>query len=416
MPHTATDSCFDHEPPMLDVEQAIAELLKHALPLDAREHVDLMDTAGRVLAQDLTSPIDVPGFDNSAMDGYALRACDIETAQRNGLEIVQRIPAGRIGVYLLPGCAARIFTGAPVPEGADTVVMQEHCRVEEDRLFVEHAVNPGANIRPRGNDITAGNTILHTGVLLKAAHIGLAASVGITGAEVYRRLRVAMFSTGDELVEPGNPLGPGQIYNSNRYQLTALLRAQGCTVVDLGTVADTFAATRETLLQAAGQADLVITTGGVSVGEEDHVKAALESVGELTLWRIRMKPGKPLAFGRIGATPFIGLPGNPVSVFVTFLLFARPFLQTLQGRTVIEPHTFPVHAGFAYSARQRREYVRVRLSADPEHGLVAETFPRQGSDVMSSLAWSDGLVKIAENSKVQVGDSVVFLPFAEWAP
>lgn len=416
MSGTASDSCFDQESPMLDVEQAVAELLRHAAAPEASEHVDLMNAAGRILAQDLTSPIDVPGFDNSAMDGYALRSSDLAGARDAGLAIVQRIAAGSVGEYLHAGGAARIFTGAPVPEGADTVVMQEHCRVEEQRLYIEHAVSAGANIRPRGNDIATGSRILQAGTLLKAAHLGLAASVGITGLEVFRRLKVAIFSTGDELVEPGKPLGPGQIYNSNRYQLTALLQAQGCDVIDLGTAVDTFAATRKTLLLAAEQADLVITTGGVSVGEEDHVKTALESVGRLTLWRIRMKPGKPLAFGRIGDTPFIGLPGNPVSVFVTFLLFARPFLQTLQGRTATEPHVFPVRAGFSHQAKQRREYVRVRLNSDPAGGLVAETFPRQGSDVMSSLAWSDGLAEIAEGTAVQDGDSVRFLPFSEWAP
>jgi molybdopterin molybdotransferase len=232
---------------------------------------------------------------------------------------------------------------------------------------------------------------------------------------VSRRLRVSVFSTGDELVEPGKPLAPGQIYNSNRYQLNALLAAQGCEVVDLGTIADDFGTTRDTLLQAAAQADLVMTSGGVSVGEEDHVKAALESVGTLHLWRIRMKPGKPLAFGLVDETPFIGLPGNPVSVFVTFLLFARPFLQAMQGRTGTGPGRFPVRAGFDYRAKQRREYVRVRLHMDP-HGLpVAETYPRQGSDVLSSVAWADGLAEIAEESSIRAGDTVSFLPFAEWA-
>jgi molybdopterin molybdotransferase len=288
--------------------------------------------------------------------------------------------------------------------------------VENDRLFIEQPLDPGTNVRPRGNDIGAGSTVLRAGTRLGAAHLGLAASVGVTGVEVYRRLRVAIFSTGNELVEPGNPLGPGQIYNSNRFQLSVLLRAQGCTVIDLGMAVDTFASTRQMLLTGAEQADLVITTGGVSVGEEDHVRAALESVGELTLWRIRMKPGKPLAFGRVEATPFIGLPGNPVSVFVTFLLFARPFLQAQQGRADTAPHTFTVRAGFEYSAKQRREYVRVRLHEDPEHGPVAETFPRQGSDVLSSVAWADGLVEIAEGTTVRNGDRVRYLPFAEWAP
>ena len=416
MSGSASDPCCDHAAPMLDVDQAVAELLSHARPIGESERVELTDAAGRVLARDLTGAVDVPGFDNSAMDGYALHASDIETARSDGLAIVQRIPAGQVGEPLPEGAAARIFTGAPLPEGADTVAMQEHCRVQDGRLYLERAPAPGANVRPRGNDIAAGSTILRAGTLLKAAQLGLAASVGITGVEVLRRVRVAMFSTGNELVEPGHPLAPGQIYNSNRYQLTALLRAQGCTVVDQGKAVDSFEATRGMLLAGVEQADLVITTGGVSVGEEDYVKAALESVGRLTLWRIRMKPGKPLAFGTIGDTPFIGLPGNPVSVFVTFLLFARPFLQALQGRRSTAPHAFPVRAGFGYSAKSRREYVRVRLREDPAHGPVAEAYPRQGSDVMSSVAWADGLVEIAEDTTIRDGDRVRFLPFAEWAP
>jgi molybdopterin molybdotransferase len=276
-------------------------------------------------------------------------------------------------------------------------------------------VTAGANVRPRGNDIAAGSTVLARGTLLQAAHLGLAASVGIGSVEVLRRLRVAVFATGDELVEPGKPLAPGQIYNSNRYQLNALLTAQGCEVIDLGSIADDFGTTRDTLLQAAAQADLVMTTGGVSVGEEDHVKAALEAVGALQLWRIRMKPGKPLAFGCIGDTPFIGLPGNPVSVFVTFLLFARPYLQAMQGRADSGPRCYPVRADFDYRAKQRREYVRVRLHTEPDGLLVAQIFPRQGSDVLSSVAWADGLAEIREASSVQAGETVSFLPFAEWA-
>jgi molybdopterin molybdotransferase len=412
----AGDPCFNQEAPMLSVEQAVAELLRHARPPRASEPVGLLEAAGRVLARDVTAAADVPGFDNSAMDGYALHGGDIETARTEGLAIAQRIPAGRVGEPLPEGDAARIFTGAPLPEGADTVAMQEHCRVRDGRLYLEQALARGANVRPRGNDIASGSTILRAGTLLGAAHLGLAASVGITAVEAFRQPRVAIFSTGDELVEPGHTLAPGQIYNSNRYQLSALLRAQGCTVVHLGTSPDTFDATRRLLLAGAEQADLVITTGGVSVGEEDHVKTALQSVGRLTLWRIRMKPGKPLAFGHIGETPFIGLPGNPVSVFVTFLLFARPFLHALQGRTAPAPHVYPVRAGFGYTAQQRREYVRVRLREDPAHGPVAEAYPRQGSDVLSSVAWADGLVEIAENTTIRDGDRVRFLPFAEWAP
>jgi len=412
---STTGTCCDVQPGMLSVEHAIEQLLAQAAAISESEQVGLAAAAGRVLASDLASPIDVPGFDNSAMDGYALHSRDFETAKDAGLPVTQRITAGSVGERLQPGCAARIFTGAPLPEGADTVVMQERCRVAGDRVWLETAAAAGSNIRPRGNDIAAGSIVLERGTRLQAAHLGLAASVGIATVEVSRRLRVGVFSTGDELAEPGKPLAPGQIYNSNRYQLNALLAAQGCEVIDLGSIADDFSTTRETLLQAAAQADLVMTTGGVSVGEEDHVKAALEAVGALHLWRIRMKPGKPLAFGRIGATPFIGLPGNPVSVFVTFLLLARPYLRAMQGRTDAGPRCYPVRAGFDYRAKQRREYVRVRLHADHDGIPVAETFPRQGSDVLSSVAWADGLVEIAEDSTVQAGETVSFLPFAEWA-
>jgi len=408
------DCCFSNSADMLSVDEAIVALLQNVQPVTATEPLALMDAGNRVLATDITSTIDVPGFDNSAMDGYAFNSSDMERAQTEGLEITQRIPAGTTGTALQPGSAARIFTGAPVPAGVDTVAMQEICRIENNRMVLEKPVSAGANIRPRGNDIATGDTILERGSVLRAAQLGLAASVGIGSVEVYRTLKVAIFSTGDELVQPGTPLAAGQIYNSNRYQMSALLQAQGCEVIDLGTVPDTFEATRQALLEGQQQADMVMTSGGVSVGEEDHVKAALQSVGELTLWRIRMKPGKPLAFGKIGDTPFIGLPGNPVSAFVTFLLFARPYLQVMQGRTAAEPLSYPVQAGFSYHAKHRREYVRVRLRRDAEI-LIAESFARQGSDVMRSVAWSDGLVEVAEDSSIEPGDTVRFLPFSEWA-
>ena len=409
------DPCCDHQPAILSVDEAVTELLEHARPVRDSEQVDLKKAVGRVLAADLKSPIDVPGFDNSAMDGYALHSRDLVMAQDKGLPIGQRIAAGSVGATLQPESAARIFTGAPVPAGADTVVMQEFCRVENNRVILGQAVTAGANIRPRGNDIAAGNTILYTGTLLQAAHLGLAASVGLFGIEVHRKLKVAIFSTGDELIEPGQLLAPGQIYNSNRYQLAALLQTQGCEMIDMGTIADDYEVTRQTLLTAAKQADLVITSGGVSVGEEDHIKTALESVGELNLWRVKMKPGKPLAFGHIGDVPFIGLPGNPVSMFVTFLLFARPFLQRMQGRTETTSPSCTVRAGFDYRARQRQEYVRVRLRDGPERGLVAEPYPKQGSDVLSSVAWADGLAEIPAAAEIRKGDMVRFLPFPGWA-
>ncbi len=408
------DNCFSSTADMLSVDDAIAALLQYAHAVTAIEQVPLQDANGRVLAAVIRSPIDVPGFDNSAMDGYALHTRDLEIAQTTGLAITQRIPAGSTGTAVEPGCCARIFTGAPVPEGTNAVAIQEVCRIENNRLFLDQGLHEQENIRPRGNDIAAGDTILERGTQLLAAQLGLAASVGVDAVDVHPTLKVAIFSTGDELVEPGTPLAAGQIYNSNRYQLRALLESQGCTVIDLGTVPDSFEATRQALLSGAKQADLVMTSGGVSVGEEDHVKAALESVGELTLWRIRMKPGKPLAFGHIGETPFIGLPGNPVSAFVTFLLFARPYLQAMQGRTGNEPLSYPVRADFNYRAKQRREYVRVRLRHEAD-GLTAESFARQGSDVMRSVAWADGLVEIPESTRIQPGDTVRFLPFAEWA-
>jgi molybdopterin molybdotransferase len=415
MSQVADDPCCESQPTLLSVDEAVAILLDQARPLLDGERVPLGAAAGRILARDLLSPIDVPGFDNSAMDGYALHSRDMALARTSGLVISQRIPAGVQGKPLQPGSAARIFTGAPVPEGADTVLMQEFCRIEGERVYAEKTAEAGANIRPRGNDITAGNTILPAGTLLRAAQLGLAASVGIAEIEVRRRLRVAVFSTGDELVEPGRPLAPGHIYNSNHYLLNALLEAQGCKVVDLGSIADSLEATRAALSTAAAMADLVITSGGVSVGEEDHVKAALQSLGELTLWRVRMKPGKPLAFGRIGAVPFIGLPGNPVSVYVTFLLFARPYLQRLQGRGETTPKSWPVISGFDHQAKNRCEYLRVRVSGDPLRGLTAEKYPRQGSDVLSSVAWADGLVEIPENAHVRPGDTLRYLPLSEWA-
>lgn len=408
-----TDPCNDTSTPMLAVEEAIAAMLQEAYSITRSRKAPLSDASQRILAEDVTSPIDVPGFDNSAMDGYALHTRDLEQARSQGLQLAGRIPAGSTGAVVEAGCCARIFTGAPIPEGADAVIAQELCRVEHDRVYIEGDLQAGANIRPRGNDITRGTLILPSGTRLQAADIGLAASVGIDHLRIYRKLRVAIFSTGDELVEPGRPLAAGQIYNSNRYLLRELLTTQGCKVINLGTIADDLDATRKTLQQAAARADLILTSGGVSVGEEDHIKAALESIGTLRLWRVRMKPGKPLVYGRASNTPFIGLPGNPVSVFVTFLLFALPFLRCLQGRNPASPPVIPVRADFSYQARDRREYVRVQVR-DTGTGPVAQAFPRQGSDVLSSVTWADGLVEIAENSRVQAGDTVRFLPFAEW--
>ncbi len=405
-----TDLCFSGEQ-MLSADQARAALVDAASALTETETLTLDAALGRVLAEDVISPLDVPGYDNSAMDGYALNSGDTVESLFS-LPVSQRIPAGHPGGELTAGTAARIFTGAPMPVGADSVVMQEECQVDGDSIRISRKVSPGENVRPRANDIARGDCVLAAGEKLKPQAVGLLASLGIAEVKVVRRLRVALLNTGDEIVEPGRPLQPGQIYNSNRYTLIATLQQVGCDMVDLGQVKDTFEATRSALLQAAQEADLILTSGGVSVGEEDHIKAAVEAEGEISLWRVRMKPGKPLAFGRVGDTPFIGLPGNPVSAFVTFCLFAMPFVRMMQGRG----SDFPV-PGTARLMRaiekplKRREFIRVRLAGKGGDLPRAEPFPRQGSDVLTSTVWADGLLEIPEDTALPAGSPLNFWSF-----
>jgi molybdopterin molybdotransferase len=398
------------------MEQARDLLLARARPVQDRERVPTMQGLGRVLAEPVASTIDVPGWDNSAMDGYAVRATDI--ARRDGLlRVAQRIPAGSTGSFLEPGTAARIFTGAPVPEGADTVVIQEVCERANDELKVPIDIKPGANIRRAGEDIESGAQVIAAGTRLTAQHLGLAASVGIPELSVHRRLRVAVFSSGDELVMPGEPLGPGQIYNSNRFILCGLLAAMNCEAIDLGIVEDTLEATTSTLSDAAERADLVVASGGVSVGEEDHVKPAIEQLGSLELWKIAIRPGKPLAFGHIGPTrtPFIGSPGNPVSLFVTFCLFARPFIQRMQGMTGdITPRELEAPAAFDWPRPgKRREYVRARLESGEDGRSKIHVYPSRSSAVLSSVAWANGLAVVPEGKTLQEGDPVRFIPLSE---
>ncbi|MEA3275286.1 MAG: gephyrin-like molybdotransferase Glp, partial [Pseudomonadota bacterium] len=394
---TTTNDCCEtpKAQPLLTMEEALDLLLAHARPIADTERVPTMDGLGRVLAEPVCSTIDVPGWDNSAMDGYAVRAADIG-AQQGRLRIAQRIPAGISGRALEPGTAARIFTGAPVPEGTDTVVIQEVCERDGDYVLIPEDVEPGANIRRAGEDIAAGSEIIAAGTRLAPQHLGLAASVGTAELRVHRRLRVAVFSSGDELVMPGEPLGPGKIYNSNRFTLCGLLQALGCEIVDLGVVEDSLDATTDALSRAAEQSDLVMASGGVSVGEEDHVKPAVERLGSLDLWKIAIRPGKPLAFGHIGAakTPFIGSPGNPVSLFVTFCLFARPFILRAQGITgAVEPRTLTARAGFdVLRANKRRDFQRARLEPTADGELVVTVYPSRSSGVLSSVAWANGLV------------------------
>lgn len=381
------------------------QVLAAAPPPPQPVTVALQDALGRVLAGDVVSPIAVPGEDNSAMDGYALRAADAGLR----LPISQRIAAGATGSELAPGSAARIFTGAPVPPGADAVAMQEDCELIGGELSVRVELRPGQNIRPRGQDIVEGSTVLRRGRRLRPQDLGLLASVGCSEVSVFRPLRVAVLSTGDELVEPGTAgLAPGQLYNSNRYTLVALLRSLGMETLDGGIVPDDPAATAAALQRAAA-ADVVITSGGVSVGEEDHVKAQVEKLGELGLWRLAIKPGKPLAFGAIGRTPFIGLPGNPTSVYVTFQLVARPFLQKMQGLEEAPPPRLYATADFSVKRPGTREdYRRVSLE-NSGNGLTAKAFPNQSSGVLSSVSHSNGLAIIPIGAAIAPGDRVEVL-------
>ena len=398
---------------LLSFDEALQKLLAAARPVTEIEVVDTVAAAGRTLARVQASGITVPPLDNSAMDGYAVRIADV-AAPGVRLPVAQRIPAGSVGTPLNPGTAARIFTGAPVPEGADAVVMQELCEhAGEGVVQVNQVPHPGENIRRAGEDIRSGAEILAAGTRLAPQDIGLAASVGMATLPVFRRLRVAVFFTGDELSMPGEPLKPGGIYNSNRFSLRGLLAALGCEVHDLGIVRDTLEATRAALREAAA-ADVIITSGGVSVGEEDHVKAAVQAEGTLDLWKIAIKPGKPLAFGKVSrgdtAAGFIGLPGNPVSTFVTFLMLVRPFLLACQGARVTAPRGLMMRADFDWpKPDRRREFLRVRINA--AGGL--DLYPNQSSGVLTSCAWADGLVDNPPAQAVTRGELVRFLPFSE---
>lgn len=406
------------KPPMLTAQQALDHLLGHALPVKESEQVTVQQALGRVLAQSVNSLVDVPPLDNTSMDGYAVRTADTQTPG-SVLKIAQRIPAGSMGTDLEPGTAARIFTGAPVPPGADAVVMQEDCTISEgssDQVQVNIAPSQGQWIRRRGEDLTANKPALLAGTFLRPQELGVAASAGLTHLQVKRRVKVAAFFTGDELALPGEPLKPGGIYNSNRDTLLACLRSLGCDTTDLGIVPDRLDATRQALRKASKDHDLIITSGGVSVGEEDHIKPAVTAEGRLDLWQIAIKPGKPLAFGAVrksesaadGEAWFIGLPGNPVSSFVTFLLFVRPFILKLQGREEKLPQSYFMRADFDWlKADRRNEFLRVKINA--QGGL--DLFPNQSSGVLTSASWGDGLVDCPPNQPIKAGDLVKYIPF-----
>ena len=406
-------------PPLLPLDDALIQLMAHATPLDATESVAVGEADGRVLAQDVVSELHVPPLDNSAMDGYALRCADA-TAPGVTLGISQRIPAGASAQPLLAGTAARIFTGAPVPAGADAVIMQEDCTALPvadgglGQVQVNSLPKAGQNIRRAGEDVARSDVVLSRGQRLGPAELGLAASIGMAALQVARRPRVALFSTGNELVMPGavapKDMPPGAIYNSNRYFLIALLRRLGCVVTDLGIVPDHRDATIQALRQAAKGHDLILTSGGVSVGEEDHIKPAVQSLGTLDLWQIAIKPGKPFAYGRIGDAHFMGLPGNPVASFVTFLVLVRPFLLRLQGVNRVAMKAIAAQANFTWARPdKRREFLRVRRNADG--GL--ELFSNQSSGVLTSAVWGDGLIDNPPGCAIAPGDTVRFVPFSE---
>ena len=401
--------------PLLAYEEALAQLTQDVVARGRVVDKPLLQALGAVLAESIESQIDVPGCAMSAMDGYAVNTTDLTEPGPTSLPLSQRIAAGGVAEPLTPGTTARIFTGAPVPPGADAVIMQEQVQQDSQGIRFESRPPGGNNIRPAGNDIRRGTTILSKGCRLRAQDIGLAASVGLQTLPVFAPLRVGMFFTGDELVEPGQKLAAGKIYDSNRYTLHGLLETMGCEIVDLGLVGDTLDATREAMLRAATQADLVVTTGGVSVGEEDHVRIAIEQLGELRLWRLGIKPGKPLAYGQINDTAFMGLPGNPVSVFATFCLFVCPLIQIMQGREWHKPIALPLKADFDWlQPDNRREFLRARLTTDAEGQTRVQIYPNQDSGILTSTVWADGFVEIAENQTVRTGESVNYLPFAQF--
>ena len=393
---------------LLSVDEALAQLLAGARPVDEVEEISTLDATGRVLARAQRSTIDVPPMDNSAMDGYAIRTQDVQA--EGSLRVTQKIMAGSVGKPLEPGTAARIFTGAPIPPGADAVVMQERVRAEGEEIAVQKPVKAGDWIRYVGSDVKKGGEILPAGRRLAPQDTGLAASVGIKTLPVFRKVRLGLFFTGDELVMPGEPLPPGRIYNSNRFTLRGLAQAFGCETRDYGIVPDSLEATREVLRRAAAECDVIVTSGGVSVGEADFVKPAVEAEGRLLMWRIAMKPGRPLAFGKIGEAAFIGLPGNPVSSFVTFLIFVRPFLLKTQGLLEVTPKSIAARADFEWPEPDaRREFLRVKWNA--QGGL--DLYPTQDSAVLTSTSWADGLVDNPAQQAIGKGDTVRFLPYSE---
>jgi molybdopterin molybdotransferase len=411
-----SEDCFAFGGPMMSVDEAVARIAARVSAVDGVETVTLAAADGRILARDVLAPLPLPPFTNSAVDGYAVASRDLPVRSEAAFAIAGRIAAGASAREAIkPGHAVRIFTGAPMPDGADTVFMQEDVRINDaGQVVLPAGLKPGANVRPAGEDIPLGLAALPKGRRLRPQDVALVAAFGLTEVEVARRLRVAVFSTGDELVSPGKARAGAQLFDSNRFMLMAMLNRLGCAVSDLGILADDRASLAQGLREVAGRHDLILTTGGVSTGEEDHVKAAVESIGSLVLWRMAIKPGRPVAMGIIGGTPLIGLPGNPVASFVTFVHVVRPTVLALAGAKPEPSVPMPVRADFAYAKKAgRREYVRVNLRRAPDGVLEVTKFPREGAGLLSSLVDTDGLVELGEEvTGVRPGQTVGFLAYA----
>lgn len=410
-----SDDCFAFGGPLMSVDEAVAIIAARVAAIRDVERVDLMQADGRILAADLKAPLPLPPFTNSAVDGYAVRHSDLTAAEAQAFPVNGRVQAGASAQPMAAGAAMRIFTGAPMPDGADTVFMQEDVRLDDEgRVVLPPGLKAGANVRPAGEDIAQGTAALQAGQRLRPQDVALIAAFGLTQVDVIRRIRVAVFSTGNELVSPGDARGAAQQFDSNRFMLQALLRRLGCEVSDLGIIRDDRVALATALQDAAHAHDLILTSGGVSTGEEDHVKAAVESVGSLVLWRMAIKPGRPVAMGIISGTPFIGLPGNPVASFVTFAHVVRPTVLALAGAMQQKLAPMPLRAAFSYTKKSgRREYVRVNLRRGDDGTLEAIKFPREGAGLLSSLVETDGLVELGEDiTLVEPGAIVGFLAYA----
>jgi molybdopterin molybdotransferase len=409
------DDCFAFGGPMMSVDEAVRLITSRVAAVRETQTVALAEADGRILARDVAAPLPLPPFTNSAVDGYAMSSRDLPHRHEQAFPVSGRVQAGVSGQAARPGHAVRIFTGAPMPEGTDTVFMQEDVRLEEPgKVVLPAGLKPGANVRPAGEDIPTGHVALKAGQRMRPQDVALAAAFGLTGLQVIRRIRVAVFSTGDELASPGTERAAAQLFDSNRFMLIAMLKRLGCEVSDLGILRDERAPLANALKQVAGAHDLMLSTGGVSTGEEDHVRAGVESVGSLVLWRMAIKPGRPVAMGIIGGTPFIGLPGNPVASFVTFVHVARPAVLALSGAASSPLVPIPVRAAFSYRKKSgRREYVRVTLRQSDDGTMEALKFPREGAGLLSSLVDTDGLVELGEAvTRVEPGEPVGFLGYA----